>query len=185
MEKKLKIVALCGSLRKDSYNKKLILLAQTVLPEQVEMTLVPYDDVPYFNEDLEPENVMPESVKIFKQKLAEADGFLIASPEYNLSIPGALKNALDWASRGGKSSPLFGKPVSLMGATIGTLGTVSVQNSFLSFFRLMNMPLVLQPLIFISQVQTKFDENGNFTDETSIQLIHQNLENLKLLILKQ
>jgi chromate reductase len=183
MEKKLKIVALCGSLRKDSYNKKLISFAQTVLPEQVEMTLVSYDNVPYFNEDLEPENVMPESVKIFKQKLAEADGFLIASPEYNFSIPGPLKNALDWASRGGKSSPLFGKPVSLMGATIGVLGTISMQISFLSFFRQMNMPMVLKPEVLISQAQNRFDENGNFTDEKGKQMIQQNMENLKQLIL--
>jgi chromate reductase len=184
MEKKLKIAALCGSLRKDSYNKKLVKLAQTVLPEGVEMTLVSYDDVPYFNEDLEPENVMPESVKKIKQTLAEADGFLIVSPEYNLALPGPLKNALDWASRG-KPSPLFGKPVSLMGATMGTLGTITMQNSLLPFFRWMNMPVVMQPQILISLVQTKFDEKGSFTDESGKKMIQQNLENLKQLILKR
>jgi chromate reductase len=184
MEKQLKIAALCGSLRKDSYNKKLIQFAQTILPENVEMMLVPHDDVPYFSEDLEPENTMPESVKIFKQKLAEADGFLIVSPEYNLALPGALKNALDWASRG-KPSPLFGKPVSLMGATMGTLGTVTMQNTILPFFRWMNMPMVLQPQVLISLAQTKFDEKGNFTDEIGKKMIQQNLENLKQLILKK
>ena len=184
MENQLKIVALCGSLRKDSYNKKLIQFAQTLLPEQMIMTLVPYDDVPYYNQDLDTPDAMPKSVVTFKQALAEADGFLIVSPEFNCSIPGALKNALDWASRG-KPSPLFGKPVSLMGATVGTLGTALMQDAFLNFFRLMNMPLVLQPEIFISQVYTKFDETGNFTDEKGKQFIQQNLENLKQLILKR
>ncbi|MCL2682676.1 MAG: NAD(P)H-dependent oxidoreductase [Bacteroidales bacterium] len=184
METQLKIVALCGSLRKDSYNKKLIQLSQMLSPEQMTITLVSYDDVPYYNQDLDTNEAMPKPVAVFKQALAEADGFLIVSPEFNYSIPGALKNALDWASRG-NPSPLFGKPVSLMGATVGMLGTSQMQNVFLSFFRLMNMPLVLQPQIFISQVQTKFDEVGNFTDEKGKQLIQQNLENLKLLILKR
>ncbi|MDR0437240.1 MAG: NAD(P)H-dependent oxidoreductase [Bacteroidales bacterium] len=184
MENQLKIVALCGSLRKDSYNKKLIQLAQTLSPEQMTITLVPYDDVPYYNQYLDTPDAMPKSVSVFKQVLEEADGFLIVSPEFNYSIPGALKNALDWASRG-NPSPLFGKPVSLMGATMGTLGTIQMQNVFLSFFRLMNMPLVLQPQILISQAQTKFDEVGNFTDEKGKQFIQQSLENLKLLILKR
>ncbi|MCL2413388.1 MAG: NAD(P)H-dependent oxidoreductase [Bacteroidales bacterium] len=182
MENNLKIVALCGSLRKESYNKKIIQLAQTLLPEGMTMTFVPHDDVPNYNQDWD--ETPPKSVVDFKQALAEADGFLIVSPEYNYVMPGALKNALDWASRG-NPNPVFGKPVSLMGATMGTLGTVSMQISFLNFFRLMNMPLVLKPEIYISLAQTKFDEKGNFTDEKGKEMIRQNLENLKQLILKR
>jgi chromate reductase len=182
MQNSIKIAALCGSLRKDSYNKKLLHLAQTLLPENMTMGIVPFQDLPYYSEDFDTPDTTPQSVITFKQTLEKADGILIVSPEYNYAIPGALKNALDWASRG-NPSPLSGKPVSLMGATIGTLGTARMQISFLSFFRLMNMPLALHPEILISQAHTKFDEAGNFTDEKGKQLIQQSLERLKQLIL--
>jgi len=182
MKKSIKIVALCGSLRKDSYNKKLLYFTQTLLPEEMTMVIVSFENLPYYNEDLDMPDTTPESVKTFKQTLETADGILIVSPEYNYAIPGALKNALDWASRG-NPSPLFGKPVSLIGATLGILGTARMQTSFLDFFRLMNMPLALRPEVLISQVHTKFDEAGNFTDEKGKQLIQQSLEHLKQLIL--
>ncbi|GHT78775.1 NAD(P)H-dependent FMN reductase [Bacteroidia bacterium] len=175
----LKIAGICGSLRKDSYNKKLLQAAADLLPEGMELLMVGFDTIPLYNEDLDtPNAIPPEIVTAFRTALADADGLLIVSPEYNYSIPGGLKNALDWASRG-KESPLKGKPVSLMGATPGAWGTVRMQLAFLPFFRLFDMKLVMQPEILVAQVHTKFDEKGNFTDEMAKKFIRQNLENLK------
>jgi chromate reductase len=183
MKKTIKIAGICGSLRKDSYNKKILNVANDLLPDGMEMIMVAFDELPLYNEDLD--TIQPlDSVSRFRETLAAADGFLIVSPEYNYSIPGGLKNALDWASRT-KNNPLSGKPVSLMGATMGMWGTVRMQTSFLNFFHLFDMKLVMKPEILINLVHTKFDEQGNFTDEQAKQFIRQNLENLKALVIQQ
>jgi chromate reductase len=181
----MKIAGLCGSLRKDSYNKKLLLAVKDLLPEGMELSIVHFDNLPLFNEDLDAPNAVPSpAVTAFRTALTDADAFLIVSPEYNYSIPGGLKNALDWASRG-QNNPLIGKPLSLMGATLGAWGTVRMQQSLLSFFRLFNMKLVNQPEILVAQAHTKFDEQGRFTDEQAKVYIRQNLENLKKLIVQE
>jgi chromate reductase len=183
MEQQIKIAGICGSLRKDSYNKKIMNVAGELLPDNMEMIPVAFDAIPLYNEDLDTPNATPpETVTRLREAIAEADGLLIVSPEYNYSIPGGLKNALDWVSRG-KENPLTGKPVSLMGASPGMWGTIRMQLSFLPFFHLFNMKLVMKPEVLINSVHTKFDEHGNFTDELAKQLIRKNLENLKALIL--
>ncbi|MDR0833485.1 MAG: NAD(P)H-dependent oxidoreductase [Candidatus Symbiothrix sp.] len=180
--KTIKIAGFCGSLRKDSYNKKVLNVATSLAPESMEIIDVPFDALPLYNQDLDTETP-PAAVSAFLNTLDTVDGLLIVSPEYNYSIPGGLKNALDWASRG-KNNPLLGKPVSLMGATPGMWGTVRMQAAFLNFFRLFDMKLVMKPEVLINAVQTKFDEHGNLTDDFTKQVIQQNLENLKLLIEK-
>lgn len=174
-----KIVGLCGSLRKGSYNAMLLKIAGDLLPEEIEFEVVSYDDIPVYNAD----NDMPEaaerplSVVKFREALAKADAFIITSPEYNYSIPGGLKNAIDWASRG-KDSPLMHKPVALMGATQGMWGTVRMQAAFLPVFTFLNMNPVLQPEVLVAQAQNKFDEQGNLKDEAAIGIIKKKLENL-------
>jgi len=179
MEKNKKIVGLCGSLRNGSYNAMLLKTAGELLPEGIDFEIVPFDDIPVYNADYDTPAVeeRPESVVKFRNALSEASAFIIASPEYNYSIPGGLKNAIDWASRG-KDSPLMHKPVAVMGATQGMWGTVRMQTAFLPVFTFLNMNPVLQPEVLIAQAQNKFDENGKLKDEMAIGIIKKKLENL-------
>ena len=179
MKKNGKIVGLCGSLRKGSYNAMLLKVAGNLLPDGIHFEIVSFDDVPVYNADNDTPivEVRPESVIKFRAALETADAFIIASPEYNYSIPGGLKNAIDWASRG-KDSPLMHKPVAVMGATQGMWGTVRMQSAFLPVFTFLNMNPVLQPEVLIAQAQNKFDEDGNLTDERTIAIIEKKVENL-------
>jgi chromate reductase, NAD(P)H dehydrogenase (quinone) len=120
------ILGLSGSLRRDSHNTRLLRGAAELLPSEVE--LVVFDrlgEIPPYNEDDEHE--VPAAVAALKAAIAAADGVLIATPEYNASIPGVLKNALDWASRPLSSTPLMGKPVAVIGASTGLFGAVWAQ----------------------------------------------------------
>lgn len=157
----------------------LLKFAGTLVPEGVEFEIVSYDDVPVYNADYDTPEVAerPASVVKFRDALAKADAFIIASPEYNYSIPGGLKNAIDWASRG-KDAPLMHKPVAILGATQGMWGTVRMQTAFLPVLTFLNMNPVLQPEVLIAQAQDKFDAEGNLTDEKTISLIKRKIENL-------
>ncbi|WP_207532025.1 NADPH-dependent FMN reductase [Desertivirga arenae] len=176
----MKIAGICGSLRKGSYNWLLLKAAEELLPEGLSLTIASIDELPLYNADLDfpLTTERPETVNIFRDTLAEADGVLIVSPEYNYSIPGGLKNAVDWASRG-SDSPLLNKPVALMGASPGLLGTVRMQLAFLPVFQFLNMQVIHKPEVLISQANTKFDEDGNLLDSKAKELISRKLENLK------
>ncbi|MFC3562751.1 NADPH-dependent FMN reductase [Pedobacter jamesrossensis] len=179
MDKNGKIVGLCGSLRKGSYNEMLLKIAGSLMPDGIDFEIVRFDEIPVYNadNDMPIVDARPESVIKFRDALATADAFIIASPEYNYSIPGGLKNAIDWASRG-KDSPLMHKPVAIMGATQGMWGTVRMQTAFLPVLTFLNMNPVLQPEVLISQAQNKFDEDGNLNDEKTIDIIKKKIENL-------
>lgn len=178
----LKFVGLSGSLRRDSFNTKLLKVAAQLLPDNVMMEIVEFRNLPLYDGDFEGEN-RPQSVKDFRAKITEADALVIVSPEYNYSIPGGLKNAIDWASRG-KDSPLIGKPVTIMGATIGLWGTARLHLAFLPVFKFLNMFPVNKPEVMIAQAEQKFDVDGNLTDDVAKKLITQNLEALKKLTLQ-
>ena len=123
----MKILGIVGSLRRDSYNAMLMRAAQELLPPDVELVLFEQlADIPAFDEDLE-DGPAPEAVAVLKEAIAEADGVLIATPEYNGSVPGFLKNALDWVSRPFENNPLRNKPVAVMGASTGMFGAVWAQ----------------------------------------------------------
>ena len=182
----IKIAGISGSLRKESYNTKLLHVSKSLLPEGVEMDVLSIADLPLYNADLDlPATTQrPEMVMKFREDLAKADAILIVSPEYNYSIPGGLKNAVDWASRG-ENSPLLNKPVALMGATPGMWGTVRMQQAFFSVFQFLNMIPVQKPEILIAQANTKFDEAGNLTDEKAKELIVKKLQALKDLVVQR
>jgi len=163
MEKKITIAAFTGSLRRDSYNKAALRAAATLLPENAVLDIIDLADLPFFSEDLEAEGA-PASVVEFKRRLGEADAILISTPEYNYSIPPVLKNALDWASRG-EELPLSGKPVAIMSASIGMLGGARVQYHLRQVCVALNLQVLNKPEVFIANANTKFDENGNLTDE--------------------
>ncbi len=180
MDKFIRFVGLSGSLRKDSLNTKLLNNVATLLPEDVAFNTVSFADLPVYNadEDIPAASQRPASVTTFRNELATADGLVIVSPEYNYSIPGGLKNAIDWASRG-EDSPLMRKPVALMGATPGPWGTVRMQMAFMPLFLFLNMKPVLKPEVLVASAATKFDQGGKLTDEMAIGLIRQKLQALK------
>ena len=122
---KLKVLAFAGSLRRGSYNKALLRSAVDLVPEDIQLEIFDLEGIPPFNQDIEQN--MPYKVREFKTKIREADGILIATPEYNFSVPGILKNAIDWASRPYGDNPFDGKPVAIMSASPGMLGGANAQ----------------------------------------------------------
>jgi len=176
MNKPTHFVGISGSLRKDSYNTMLLKAAGDLLPESVTIEFLSIADIPLYNGDLDmPARASrPEAVNKFRKVLAGADAILIVSPEYNYSIPGVLKNAIDWASRGA-DSPIIGKHVSLMGATQGQWGTTRMQLAFLPVFNTLKMLHINKFEVFVSLAQKKFDAEGNLTDEDTRELIKKHL----------
>lgn len=176
----LHFAGISGSLRQGSYNTFLLKAAAELLPEGVSMDILPIADISLYNADLDIPNVVnrPPEVQLFRQELAKADGILLVSPEYNYSIPGTLKNAIDWASRG-EDSPLLRKAVAVMGATPGLWGTVRMQLAFQSVFLFLDMKPILKPEVLVNKAAGKFDSAGKLTDPISIELVRKKLEALK------
>jgi chromate reductase, NAD(P)H dehydrogenase (quinone) len=183
MSTPIQLLGISGSLRKGSYNTSLLHAALHLLPEGVTMETFNIGELPLYNADLDMPAAAqrPAVVQQFRDKVAKADGLVICSPEYNYGIPGGLKNAIDWASRG-KDSPLIKKPVAIMGATISLWGTVRMQLDFHHIFLYLDMRPVYKPEVLIAQAQNKFNDKGELTDATSLDLIKQKLEALKNLI---
>lgn len=175
----LHILGFAGSLRKESYNRKLLKIAQGLLPEGTSFVTFELNEIPMFNEDLEAEGLPPE-VTAFREAIQKADALLIASPEYNSSITGVLKNAIDWASRSvnGQPNPLNQKPVAIIGAG-GRGGADRSQYHLRSVLNHLNMYVVNKPEILINMPGRQvFDEQGNLLDEFALKLIKQLLQNL-------
>lgn len=183
MKKDIHFIGISGSLRKESFNTYLLKNLEKLLPVDVSLEIISFEDLPLYNADLDipSSKERPVAVTFFRNKLAEADALVIVSPEYNYSIPGGLKNAIDWASRG-EDSPLLKKPVSVMGATPGMWGTVRMQQAFHSVFLFLNMKPVYKPEVLVAKAEEKFDAAGNLTDEQAKDIIRKNLENLKLVV---
>lgn len=180
MSAAIQLLGISGSLRKGSYNTSLLQAALQLLPEGVSMDTFNIGELPLYNADMDMPAAAqrPASVQQFRELVAKADGLVICSPEYNYGIPGGLKNAIDWASRG-KDSPLIKKPVAIMGATISLWGTVRMQLDFHHIFLYLDMRPVYKPEVLIAKAESKFDDKGNLTDETSRNLVKQKLEALK------
>ena len=177
------LVGISGSLRKGSFNTMLLKAASQVLPFNVSMEIISIEDIPLYNADLDLPSAKqrPQPVEHFRKMLTDADGILISSPEYNYSIPGGLKNAIDWASRG-EDSPLLRKPVAVIGATTGLWGTTRMQLAFHNVFLFLDMKPVYKPEVLVAQAEKKFDKTGNLIDEISKKLLKQKLEALKEMI---
>ncbi len=176
MKEKIKILGIAGSLRKNSYNKALLRAAVELAPADAEIETFDIAGIPPYNQDQD--NDQPESVKEFKRKIREADAILIATPEYNYSIPGVLKNAIDSASRPYGDNAFDCKPVAIMGASIGMIGTARAQYHLRQSFVFLNMYPINQPEVMVPYAQDKVDANGRLTDETAKGLILLLLENL-------
>jgi chromate reductase len=177
LENKLKILGFAGSLRAGSYNKSLLRAAGEVLPPNVGiLEIFDLADIPPYNQDIEMD--MPQKVKEFKSKIREGDAILIATPEYNFSVPGVLKNAIDWASRPYGDNSFDGKPVAIMSASPGMLGGVRAQYHLRQSFVYLNMHPVNGPDVVVNFAQQKFDANGNLVDQDTRKFLGQLLQNL-------
>jgi chromate reductase len=176
MAQPVKIFGFVGSLRKGSYNKALMRAALELLPKDAILEVFDLEGIPPFNQDLESQP--PQVVKEFKTKIRKADALLIATPEYNYSIPGILKNAIDWASRPHGDNAFEGKPVAIMSASTGRLGGARAQYHLRQSFVFLNMYPLNRPEVMMPYATEHVDANGNLTDETTRQLIRQLLEAL-------
>jgi chromate reductase, NAD(P)H dehydrogenase (quinone) len=156
------ILGFAGSLRKNSYNRAALKVAQSLVPEGAEMEIITLDEIPLYNQDYE--NDEPASVRTFKEKIRQADALFIVTPEYNYSMPGVLKNAIDWASRPAVNSVFTGKPTAIMGVG-GRFGTVRAQAHLRQVFQFLDTPVLIKPEVHIMAAWEKFDSEGNLKDE--------------------
>ncbi|MDR4949160.1 NADPH-dependent FMN reductase [Neobacillus cucumis] len=164
---------ICGSLRKNSYNR-IIAQSLTELDDSHQFRWIEINDLPLFNEDLE--KSVPETVTSFKSAIQDVDGIIIVSPEYNSGIPGVLKNALDWASRPRESAVLSRKPVGLIGATPGGLGTAFAQLQIRQVLEAMQVHVLPFQKVLISQVHKKIDSDQKvLTDDQTKRYLQQYL----------
>lgn len=173
---KLKIVALCGSLRRESYNKALLKAAVESVPNTAEIEILEIGHLPLFNQDFEED--LPPEVEKFKDKIKSADAVLFVSPEYNYSIPGVLKNAIDWGSRPYSNNSFSGKPALIMGASIGVMGTARMQYHLRQTMVFLNMHPLNTPEVMVGPAQQRFDNDGKLTDERTKEKVIEALEAL-------
>lgn len=171
------VLGFAGSLRQKSYNRAALRAARELLPEGMSLEIFDIAPIPPFNEDVEAQGY-PEPVQQFKARIAAADALLISTPEYNYSMPGVMKNALDWASRPIATTPLSGKPVAIMGVTTGPWGTARAQLHLRQSCVYFNAHPLNRPIVQIDRAERKFDAEGQLTDEPTRQLIRSLLEAL-------
>ncbi|MGA2280048.1 MAG: NAD(P)H-dependent oxidoreductase [Verrucomicrobiota bacterium] len=176
MNKPITILGIAGSLRRQSYNRSALRAARQLTPEGVTLDIFEIDGLPGFNED--EEKNPPAKVVELKKRIRAADALLIVTPEYNYSIPGVLKNAIDWASRPYGDSAWSGKPAAIMGASVGTIGTARAQYHLRQVFVALNVLPINQPEVMIGNAAERFDAQGNLTDERTKKHIRQLLQNL-------
>ena len=176
MSKPIRILGIAGSLRRESYNRAALRAAIELVPEGATIDVFELDGIPAFNQD--EEQNPPAKVAELKQRIRQADAILIVTPEYNYSIPGILKNAIDWASRPYGDSAWNGKPAAIMGASVGTIGTARAQYHLRQIFVFLNMFPINQPEVMIGNASERFDAAGNLTDDTTKDFIRQLLQAL-------
>ena len=174
--KPVRILGIAGSLRRDSYNRATLRAAIELAPAGASIETFELDGIPGFNQDEEQDP--PAKVVELKKRIREADAILFVTPEYNYSIPGVLKNAIDWASRPYGDNAWDGKPAAIMGASVGAIGTARAQYHLRQMMVFLNMFPVNQPEVMIGNASERFDAQGNLTDDVSKDLIRQLLQNL-------
>jgi chromate reductase len=162
----VKVLGIPGSLRKDSFNAALLRAAAELLPLSMTLETADISAVPLFNQDLLPDGHFPEPVATLRRQVAEADALLFATPEYNYSISGVLKNVIDWISRPPKQ-PFRGKPAAIMGASMGGFGTVKAQMHLRQVCVFLDIRLLNRPEVLVSHAHEKFDAQGKLTDEAT------------------
>jgi len=172
----VKILGIAGSLRKASYNRSALRAAQLLTPDDAKIEIFELNGIPGFNQDEELRP--PAKVVELKAKVKAADAILFVTPEYNYSIPGVLKNAIDWASRPYGDNAWDSKPVAVMGASIGMLGTARAQYHLRQCFVFLNMYPLNLPEVMITHAAERFDDAGNLIDEKAKDLMRELLQAL-------
>jgi chromate reductase, NAD(P)H dehydrogenase (quinone) len=172
----MKVLGISGSLRKGSFNSAALRAAQGLTPEGMTIERAEIGDLPLYNEDVKAQG-FPSPAERLRAQIAAADAILFVTPEYNYSISGVLKNAIDWASRP-PNQPFDGKPVAVMGASPGLFGTARAQYHLRQMLVFLNAHLVNRPEVMIGQASAKFDQDGNLTDEQTKEFIHKLLVSL-------
>jgi NAD(P)H-dependent FMN reductase len=174
-----KIIGIVGSLRAESYNKFLMQAVKENAPQSMEIEILDVT-LPLFNADLE--SAFPIEATFFKEKIKAADGIIIATPEYNRSIPGVLKNAIDWASRPYGDNAFAGKPVFVMGASTGAIGTAVAQSHLKQILSYLDTRTMGQPEFYLGNAKEKFDAAGKLADEKTREYIIKGLEAFEKLL---
>jgi chromate reductase len=175
----LDVLGIVGSLRKASFNRALLSTARVLAPEG--MRIEPFDiaDIPVYNEDVLAEHGFPRAVDALRHRIRAADALIIATPEYNYSIPGVLKNAMDWVSRP-PDQPFRQKPTSLMGPSIGLFGTTRAQHHLRQSLVFLDAYVLGQPEVTVAAAREKFTASGELHDETTRTFIVQHLAALDM-----
>jgi chromate reductase, NAD(P)H dehydrogenase (quinone) len=178
----LRLVGLSGSLRAQSYNSAALRAVASLLPEGMSFDVASLVELPFYNSDVE-QRGLPAAVQSFRKEIAAADALIFAVPEYNFSIPGVLKNALEWLSRP-PDPPANGKPCALFGASVSPLGTARGQFHFRHICVSLNMIAVNTPHVDIAAAKDKFDSQGRLVDRASLDSIRQLLVQLQNLTMQ-
>ena len=176
MSEVVHVLGISGSLRKGSFNTALLRAAIAQSPASMQIEVASLADIPLYNEDVRAQG-FPEPVAKLRERIAACDALLIVTPEYNYSVPGVLKNAIDWASRP-PSPPFAGKALAVMGASSSVGGTMRAQYHLRQMAVYLDMHPLNKPEIFVKSAAAAFDAEGNLTDETTKKLITQQLEAL-------
>jgi chromate reductase len=171
----LQVVAVAGSLRQGSYNQALLRAAQQLAPVAMRIRIHDLSGIPLFSEDVERAGI-PPAVASLREAVAQADGLLVATPEYNHGVPGVMKNAFDWLSRPSGKSVLNGKLSAIMGASPGITGTARAQSQLRQSFVFTNTPVLLQPEVLVGRAHEKFNSDGRLTDDTTRKFLVHFLE---------
>lgn len=169
-----RLVGISGSLRKGSLNTALLRSAADLAPEETSLSIASIDDIPLYNGDLDVDGG-PEAVQELKRRISEADGLVLATPEYNYGIPGVLKNAIDWASRPGFQSVLAGKPVAIIGAAPGVIGTARAQAQLKQVLLATLSEVFPYPEVLVGKAHERF-QDGRLQDEQTQTFLRQMLE---------
>lgn len=169
----IRVVGISGSLRARSHNTAVLTAACELAPPGMVIERAEISDIPLYNDDVR-EVGYPEPVQRLRNQLAQADAILLVTPEYNFSIPGVLKNAIDWASRP-PSQPFDGKPVAIMGASLGPVGTARAQYHLRQVMVFLNAFPLNKPEVMIGTAADKFDSEGRLTDEKTREFIRLQL----------
>ena len=165
----ISVLGICGSLRAKSINRNGLLAAAELMPEGMQLTIADYGAVPLFNQDVQDQGI-PAAVTAFAAQVRAADALLIASPEYNFSVSGVLKNAIDWLSRV-PDQPFKDKPVALMSVTPGPLGGGRHQYELRKIVGCLEALVMPKPEVFIGMAATRFDANGALTDAATRKMV--------------
>jgi chromate reductase, NAD(P)H dehydrogenase (quinone) len=173
----MNVIGISGSLRKGSFNTAALRAAQGLAPEGMTIEVAQIGDLPLYNDDVRAAGFPPPAERL-RAQIAAADAVLLVTPEYNYSISGVLKNAIDWASRP-PNQPFEAKPVAIMGASPGLFGSARAQYHLRQMLIFLNAMPLNRPEVMIGQAQNKFDADGNLTDEPTREFIRKLLVALR------